>query len=242
MENQNKIRITFGWSRFDRLGKAADELADTANEVIIPVLESLEIPVTKAEIVATMRDPERPFAVLSEQVEAKGRFERAAQLECVRKAVDEAERPYIGRMAKRDPNEEALAFLNLENGVMVVDREALEESCAVYLTEPGEIEARNYLQSLADRLTEIVRCVGIMPVRWSTLFQVNPETGELSPAPDINPYAKIAAMLKEDMRQTAREVEADLKQIQSKGDADRKQGESRPSADGKRNGSKAQAR
>lgn len=70
--------------------------------------------------------------------------------------------------------------------------ERSEEDSTIWLTDSKEIAARKEHVELCEKLTDFIKRSGILPALWADLFQVHPETGEVSPNPFLNPYPTLA--------------------------------------------------
>jgi hypothetical protein len=73
-----------------------------------------------------------------------------------------------------------------------VNTQELENLSTVWLTDPKEIAARREHLELCEKLTDFVKRSGVYPAQWEMLFQVNADTGEITPNPFLNPYPQIA--------------------------------------------------
>lgn len=186
-----KVKLFFDWSKFDRINTKAADLADYANKVAIPMLKALEVPVTWDNVLSTCRHPEHPRYVLEQQVKGT-RFEKAAQKEQIAQAFAEAYAPFKSKARRQSITGEHLDCCHLNGERFEVDTKGLEDIATVWLTDPKEIEARREHVELCEKLTDFVKRSGVFPVQWEMLFQVNADTGEISPNPFLNPYPSIA--------------------------------------------------
>lgn len=189
-----KVKLSFDWSKFDRLNTKASELAQYANSVAIPLLKAMEIPITREDVLSTCRHPEHPCYVLEQEITGS-KFEKAAQREQLEKAYKVAAAPFAGDLRRQSITGEYLDFCHLNGDKMEVDEPGIEEAATVWLTKPKELKARAEHEELCKRITTFVKQSGINPAQWRFLFSVNLETGEISPNSNINPYSNIAKYL-----------------------------------------------
>ncbi len=189
-----KLKLYFDWSKFDRLNTKATDLADYANTVAIPLLKAMEVPVTRENVLSTCRHPEHPRYFHEQQVKGS-KFERAAQKEQIAQAFAEAYAPFKSKARRQSITGEHLDCCHLNGERFEVDTKGLEDIATVWLTDPKEIEARREHVELCAKLTDFVKRAGVYPAQWEMLFQMNADTGEISPNPFLNPYPQIAESL-----------------------------------------------
>lgn len=189
-----KVKLSFDWSKFDRLNAKASELAQYANTVAIPLLKTMEIPITWEDVLSTCRHPEHPRCVLEQELTGS-KFEKAAQREQLEKAYKAAATPFAGELRRQSITGEYLDFCRLNGDIMEVDEAGIEDAATIWLTKPKELKARAEHEELCKRLTTFIKQSGVTPAQWRILFSVNLETGEVSPNPSINPYSNIAKYL-----------------------------------------------
>lgn len=191
MENSERIKLYFDWAKYSRLNDKATELADYANSVAIPLLKAMEVPVTMENVLSTCRHPEHPRYYLEKQLKGN-KFEKAAQKEHIAR-VYEAEFEPFKKMARRQSIAgEYIEGIGFKADRVEVDTKKLEDMATIWLTDPKEIAARREHVALCEKITDFVKRSGMYPGAWENLFQVNLETGEITPNPFLNPYEEIA--------------------------------------------------
>jgi len=186
-----KLKLYFDWSKFDRLNSKATELADYANTVAIPLLKAMEVPVTLENVLSTCRHPEHPRYFHEQRVKGS-KFERAAQKEQIEKVFAEVYAPFKSKARRQSITGEHLDCCHLNGERFEVNTQELENLSTVWLTDPKEIAARREHLELCEKLTDFVKRSGVYPAQWEMLFQVNADTGEITPNPFLNPYPQIA--------------------------------------------------
>jgi|GEM_PF-7069638 len=186
-----KVKLLFDWSKFDRINTKAADLAEYANTVAIPLLKAMEVPVTRENVLSTCRHPEHPRFYLDQQVRGS-KYERAAQKEQIAKAFADAFAPFKSKARRQSLTGPGVECCHLNGETVEVDKAKAEELATIWLTDPKEIAARREHVELCERLSDFVKRSGVFPAQWEMLFQVNADTGEISPNPFLNPYPELA--------------------------------------------------
>lgn len=186
-----KIKLYFDWDKYARLNNKATDLAGYANSVAIPLLKAMEVPVTLENVLSTCRHPEHPRYYLEQQLKGS-KFEKAALKDQIAKAFEEAFAPFKSKARRQSIAGDYLGSCHLNGESVEVNTKELEELATVWLTDPKEIEARREHLGLCEKLTDFVKRSGVYPGQWEMLFQVNIDSGEITPNPFLNPYPSIA--------------------------------------------------
>lgn len=188
-----KVKLYFDWNKYSRLHDKATDLADYANSVAIPLLKAMEVPVTLENVLSTCRHPEHPRYYLEQQLKG-GKFEKAALKDQIAKAFEEAFAPFKSKARRQSIAGDYLGSCHLNGESVEVNTKELEELATVWLIDPKGIEARRELLKLCEILTDFVRRSEVYAGQWDVMFQVNLETGEISPNPFLTPdfYTTIA--------------------------------------------------
>ena len=188
-----KIRLAFDWDKCERMTDNARDLADYANEVAIPILRDLEIPITFENAISVCRHPDNAKTLIFDKELKGSKYERALITEQVTKAYNEVIQPFKSKLKKHPYFRRVQDVIQLnKSGRMEVLSPKIEELCTVYLTEPAEIEARRWHEKICRELTEFVNKSGIIPFTWINLFMMTP-SGEIVPNMNVNPYSEIAS-------------------------------------------------
>jgi hypothetical protein len=186
-----KVKLYFDHVRFARLKESAADLADYANTVAIPLLKAMEVPVTRENVLSTCRQSDYP-RYYQEQRAKGGKFEKSAILEQIAKTFKEAFAPFKSKARRQSTTGEHVDCCHLNGDSFEVSAKDIEDLATVWLTDPKEIEARREHLELCEKLTDFVRRAEVFPTYWVCLFQVNADTGEITPNPFMNPYPLIA--------------------------------------------------
>lgn len=188
-----KVKLYFDWNKYSRLHDKATDLADYANSVAIPLLKAMEVPVTMDNVLSTCRHPEHPRRYHDEKVTGS-KFERATLKEQIVKAFEEAMKPFKTKARRQSISGDYVDCCHLNGERLEVDNKQLEGLATVWLTDPKGIEARREHLKLCEILTDFLRRSEVYAGQWDVMFQVNMETGEISPNPFLTPdfYSLIA--------------------------------------------------
>lgn len=191
MAKEERIRLFFDWDRFGYLNDKATDVAKYANAVAIPLLKAMDIPLTWDNVLSTCRHPEHPRYYLEQQLTGS-KYEKAAQKEQIEKEYQKALSRTKVDARRRSITGDYLKYCHLNKEVVEVDTKQIEADSTIWLTDPKEIAARKEHLALCEKLADFIKRSGILPAMWADLFQVHPETGEVSPNPFLNPYPTLA--------------------------------------------------